>query len=260
MAEHKRKCSKVSSKSNKKKDTTLLTWVRDATKELNNSNMLLNIDEEHMNHWDVVFHLNMFDTTFNTASFEVEGDNGWIPMCEDVNESLRKLVDGYSLFGEGSTCYKVRNTYYEAYVQNGNLTQKNLSTDMKRSIRKIAGNALHSQIQEWFQKNGRGRTPGVHLKIKFPTDFPLSPPFVRVVCPRFQQWTGHVTIGGSMCTETLTKSGWIPEMTPIALMLHLKQNLIDGNGRVNMNYTCDYTEKEADDAYKRVANDHGWKI
>lgn len=34
------------------------------------------------------------------------------------------------------------------------------------------------------------------------------PPFVRVVRPRFQFRTGHVTIGGSICMELLTLSGW----------------------------------------------------
>lgn len=38
----------------------------------------------------------------------------------------------------------------------------------------------------------------------FPPNFPFAPPFIRVIRPRFMFRTGHVTIGGSICTEMLT--------------------------------------------------------
>jgi len=41
-------------------------------------------------------------------------------------------------------------------------------------------------------------------------DYPVDPPFVRVVRPRFAFHSGHVTIGGSICMELLTRSGWSP--------------------------------------------------
>ncbi|XP_041375439.1 ubiquitin-conjugating enzyme E2 Q1-like [Gigantopelta aegis] len=50
----------------------------------------------------------------------------------------------------------------------------------------------------------------ITLEMQFPGDFPFSPPFIRVVRPRFKFLTGHVTIGGSICMEMLTKSGWRP--------------------------------------------------
>ena len=80
------------------------------------------------------------------------------------------------------------------------------------------------------------------MEMKFPKDYPMSPPFARVVKPRFQFLTGaynsaiiycvliycnltihvhvcnfpmfcivgHITVGGSVCMEVLTKSGWTP--------------------------------------------------
>lgn len=40
----------------------------------------------------------------------------------------------------------------------------------------------------------------------------MSPPFIRVVRPRFrgfgQGGGGHVTVGGALCMELLTNSGW----------------------------------------------------
>lgn len=43
------------------------------------------------------------------------------------------------------------------------------------------------------------------LELRFGKDFPISPPFVRVVRPRFlgfnQGGGGHVTAGGALCME-----------------------------------------------------------
>jgi len=72
--------------------------------------------------------------------------------------------------------------------------------------------------------------------MKFPKDYPMNPPFVRVIRPRFKfltgsysnmlvlsilytlacayknlsASTGHITIGGSICMQMLTRSGWSP--------------------------------------------------
>ena len=73
--------------------------------------------------------------------------------------------------------------------------------------------------------------------------------------PRFQFHTGHVTIGGSICTEVLTASGtagsWQPTITMENLIL-LLHNLIgvDGAGRVDFGSPhhpsphLDYSEAE----------------
>jgi hypothetical protein len=49
----------------------------------------------------------------------------------------------------------------------------------------------------------------ITLHVTFPPNFPFSPPFIRVVRPRFAFRTGHVTVGGSICTLMLTNDGWI---------------------------------------------------
>ena len=47
--------------------------------------------------------------------------------------------------------------------------------------------------------------------------YPAHPPFVRVVSPRMMQYTGHVTVGGSICIAllSLTSSlqGWSPQFS-----------------------------------------------
>lgn len=43
------------------------------------------------------------------------------------------------------------------------------------------------------------------LELRFPGSYPMSPPFVRVIQPRFlgfqQGGGGHVTLGGALCME-----------------------------------------------------------
>jgi hypothetical protein len=41
---------------------------------------------------------------------------------------------------------------------------------------------------------------------------PFSPPFIRVVEPRFAFHTGHVTIGGSICMELLTRRSFLCDL------------------------------------------------
>lgn len=49
------------------------------------------------------------------------------------------------------------------------------------------------------------------FEIRFPSDFPHSPPFFRILKPRFlpfiQGGGGHITGGGSMCMDLLTSDG-----------------------------------------------------
>lgn len=57
----------------------------------------------------------------------------------------------------------------------------------------------------------------VVLEVRFGSSFPVSPPFVRVVRPRFLPFArgggGHVTAGGAICSELLTNSGWSVALT-----------------------------------------------
>ena len=264
MSEGKRAAPRASKKRN---TTSLLTWVRDAMKECRGLNMELDIADDAMSTWNVIFTSDMFASTTSSGAasteFEVLGDNGWIALRSDLKQVFLNLLAGSSVVGggDGTTCYQVGDAWYEARVQNGNLVQKNLQTDVERQIRKVDNaDRLKTDILAWFQKYGRDRKPGVHLQLRFPPNFPSSPPFVRVVCPRFHFHTGRVTVGGSMCSETLTMSGWEPRITPTAFLLVLKEHIVEGEGRIDMSCPYDYTEKEAEEAFKRSAETHGWKI
>ena len=105
-----------------------------------------------------------------------------------------------------------------------------------------------------------------------------------MIRPRFVYRTGHVTIGGSICTEMLTSAGWSPTMTmesvrrpqavrrppralslsprhhrmPSQVLLAIRANMLDGGARIDARQKHDYTEIEARAAYERMVREHGW--
>jgi ubiquitin-conjugating enzyme E2 Q len=118
-------------------------------------------------------------------------------------------------------------------------------------------------LQQWARS--ARRDPVIVLELSFPDAFPRVVPFVRVVRPRFQYQTGHVTLGGSVCTPLLTTSGWTP-MTVDSLVASVLLNMKEGGARVQLrpDWHCgcpfvDYTALEAKEAHKRALATHGWK-
>ena len=106
-----------------------------------------------------------------------------------------------------------------------------------------------------LQKVRGGR---ITLHVAFPADFPSRPPYVRVIRPRFAFRTGHVTIGGSICTEVLTSAGWSSTMTIESVLIGIRTNMLVGGARLDLRIKHDYTEAEARDAFNRMVREHGW--
>jgi ubiquitin-conjugating enzyme E2 Q len=117
------------------------------------------------------------------------------------------------------------------------------------------------------------KTAGVSsvvLEFRFGRDWPMSPPFVRVVRPRFlpfaQGGGGHVTAGGAMCMELLTNSGWSPANSMESVILQVRMALCseERGARLDLNPVAgrmhDYGVGEAVDAYIRAAQMHGWEV
>jgi len=98
----------------------------------------------------------------------------------------------------------------------------------------------------------------VELDMTFPHDYPWSPPFVRVVKPRFKFHTGHITVGGSICMELLTKSGWEPINNLESLLIQIRAEMVAGGAELDGTKN-EYTEEEARAAFTRVARQHGWE-
>ena len=100
------------------------------------------------------------------------------------------------------------------------------------------------------------------LELRFPSDYPREPPFVRVLRPRFVAYTGHVTAGGSICTELLTSGGWRGDMAISSVLRTVCEGFRDGEGRLEVSgalWKHDYDLLEAQAAFDRALLTHGWR-
>jgi ubiquitin-conjugating enzyme E2 Q len=101
----------------------------------------------------------------------------------------------------------------------------------------------------------------VELKMTFPSDFPNSPPFLRVIQPRFAFRTGHVTVGGSVCNEILTSQGWRSDFQIDGMLVTVFAGILNGAPRLERSsMTVPYSINEAISAFKRMSQVHGWGI
>ncbi|KAK6338185.1 hypothetical protein TWF730_002260 [Orbilia blumenaviensis] len=108
----------------------------------------------------------------------------------------------------------------------------------------------------------------VVLELRFGASFPTTPPFVRVIKPRFLPFMngggGHVTVGGAVCLEMLTGTGWDSKATIESILLNVRLAMmstdpkpakleVGGGGR-------SYGVAEAASAYLRACRTHGWTV
>ncbi|ESO87820.1 hypothetical protein LOTGIDRAFT_234840 [Lottia gigantea] len=102
--------------------------------------------------------------------------------------------------------------------------------------------------------------PVINLEMQFPRDYPFSPPFIRVIRPRFQFLTGHVTIGGSICMQMLTKSGWTPSNDIELILIQVRSEILsDANARLAHGKENDvYSLEEAKRAFDRMVERYNW--
>ena len=106
------------------------------------------------------------------------------------------------------------------------------------------------------------------LELRFTNQFPFSPPFVRVIRPRFTPFLsgggGHVTAGGALCMELLTNNGWLLSTSIENVLLQVRMAISSTDPRPARLQTSggyggqSYGVGEAIDAYKRACQQHGW--
>ncbi|KAG0696497.1 hypothetical protein DFH29DRAFT_984602 [Suillus ampliporus] len=100
------------------------------------------------------------------------------------------------------------------------------------------------------------------FEIRFPPTFPHSPPFFRLVMPRFlpfmQGGGGHITVGGSICMDLLTSAG---DIASVLLQIKLAISSTEPKpARLDKNWDQPYYPEEALNGYTRAAAIHGWKV
>lgn len=97
------------------------------------------------------------------------------------------------------------------------------------------------------------------MEMIFPQDYPMAPPFVRVLLPRFKFLTGHVTIGGSICMEMLAKSGWRPTNDIESILVQVRSAIMsDKDARLDSKPDVEYTKQEAETAFIRMVKRYKW--
>lgn len=104
----------------------------------------------------------------------------------------------------------------------------------------------------------------VVIEIRFGKEYPISPPFVRVIRPRFLGFMagggGHVTAGGALCMELLTNSGWsaVSNIESVLLQVRLAMSSTEPKpARLEPGAVKDYGVAEAVAAFIRACNSHG---
>ena len=105
------------------------------------------------------------------------------------------------------------------------------------------------------------------MEIRFGAQYPMSPPFVRVIRPRLLSFMagggGHVTNGGALCMELLTNSGWsaVSNIESVLLQVRLAMSSTDPRpARLDHGAPRDYSVGEAVEAFIRASHTHGWEV
>lgn len=105
------------------------------------------------------------------------------------------------------------------------------------------------------------------LELRFGATYPMTPPFVRVIRPRFLSFMagggGHVTAGGALCMELLTNSGWSVASNIESVLVQVRAAISSTDpkpARLEAGPIRDYNTGEAVEAYVRACNAHGWEV
>ena len=119
---------------------------------------------------------------------------------------------------------------------------------------------ISKQLKEDFEAldSKLGQMPKLQYEVIFSPAFPHEPPFIRVVFPRFAFHTGHITVGGSICMQSLTTSGWSSARSLESYFVEIISLINAGDARLDTQNTVPYSLQEAREAFNRVARDHGW--
>ena len=103
------------------------------------------------------------------------------------------------------------------------------------------------------------------LEMRFNKDYPFTPPYVRVIRPRFlslnQGGGGHIVLGGAMCMELLTNSGWSSVSSIESVLMQIRLAIAsEPFARLDLHHAGDYGTGEAAEGYIRACQTHGWLV
>lgn len=99
----------------------------------------------------------------------------------------------------------------------------------------------------------------VKLEFRFPSEYPNTPPVVRVVSPFITG--GHVAPHGGLCMELLTTSGWAPVNSIDVVCIQIRTMLLHGHARIDFNRLAlvrNYTFEGALSDMRNIVKIHRW--
>lgn len=188
-----------------------------------------------------------------------------IKLSSEQENKLKTLEQNFS--GQGSTMsnkrilqeYKYLIVSKECKGLTAEFEEQNIYTwIIKIDINKFeVGKDLKKDFENYAKTYKRNME--IVFEMRFDSNYPYNPPFLRVIRPRFAFHTGHVTVGGSICMQSITRSGWIPVRTVESIFIEILFNMAEGGARLDINGSAvDYGFNEAQEAFRRVAQQHGW--
>jgi ubiquitin-conjugating enzyme E2 Q len=99
----------------------------------------------------------------------------------------------------------------------------------------------------------------MELEAIFPPTYPMHPPFIRVIQPRFQKG-GIITTGGSICTDVLTMEAWSPSYDIQGLILNVLSAVCAYKPRIDFETTVAYSIEQAKKSFRWTAKYHSWPL
>lgn len=161
------------------------------------------------------------------------------------NGRIMKEIKMMSRYNEGPVDDNGLTLEFEIYKDQINIWRCKLAADNFKDCKD-----LYSDLQKYNISN-------VEFEILLPECYPFEPPFIRIVAPRFAFLSGHITRGGSICMELLTKQGWTSSISVDKVLLMIKQNMMDGIARIDHKLIGKvYGYQEAVEAYDRMLRNH----
>jgi ubiquitin-conjugating enzyme E2 Q len=118
------------------------------------------------------------------------------------------------------------------------------------------GSLTAKDLETYAKQTNRGY---IELEATFPPTYPMHPPFIRVIQPRFLKGT-IITTGGSICTDVLTMEAWSPSYDIQGLILNVFSAVSAYSPRIDFKATTPYSMEEAKKAYKWTAGVHSWPL
>jgi ubiquitin-protein ligase len=128
---------------------------------------------------------------------------------------------------------------------------KNRLTKEIKDIQKLFKVELvNNSIDEWFVSNDKAT-----LHIKFPSDYPFSPPFIYIKKQVFSSESKYITSEGAICLEYLTPSIWSPTYSIEGVLVQIFSEIINP-GIIKENKENNITDAIL--SYEKLAIGNGW--